>query len=183
MKVRFIGSFYGDFPEDDFRDVVFAGRSNVGKSSLINMLLGTDMARVSKEPGRTRAINFFFLEEYKTYLVDLPGYGFAKVSKREREEWRHMIDRYFEKRRENIRVVFLLIDARVGPTQLDLDAIEWLSSLGLPYLLVLTKSDRAGQKEISQTVKKLREATDANYIITSAKEGRGKRELWKYAFG
>ena len=81
MKVKFVGSFKKDFPKDERRHVVFAGRSNVGKSSLINMVVGQDIARVSKEPGRTRSVNFFLLEDYDVYLVDLPGYGFAKVSK------------------------------------------------------------------------------------------------------
>ncbi len=183
MKVKFVGSFKRDFPKDEKRHVVFAGRSNVGKSSLINMVVGQDIARVSKEPGRTRSINFFLLEDHDIYLVDLPGYGFAKVSKAEREEWRAMIEDYFSSCWENIRVVFLLIDSLVGPTELDVQAIEWFESLKLPYLLVLTKCDKASQKEIQQTIKRLKEVSSANIIQTSSKEGRGKKELLKYVIG
>lgn len=183
MKVKFVGSFKKDFPKDERRHVVFAGRSNVGKSSLINMVVGQDIARVSKEPGRTRSVNFFLLEDYDVYLVDLPGYGFAKVSKAEREEWRAMIEDYFKSCWENIRVVFLLIDSLVGPTDLDVQAIEWFEGLRLPYIIVLTKCDRATQKDIHQAIKKVKEVSSATVIQTSSKEGRGKKEILKYAVG
>ncbi len=180
MVVKFVGSLREDFPVDERRHFVFVGRSNVGKSSLINMLTNSNIARVSKEPGRTRMVNFILFED--RYLVDLPGYGFAKVSKREREEWKAMIERYFEQCRERIALVFFLVDSRVGPTELDKEGILWLESLRLPYLVVLTKTDKASQKEISQTLKKLKEITDAHVVLTSAKEGRGKRELLGYIF-
>lgn len=180
MKVKFVGSFVKDFPKDDFRHVVFIGRSNVGKSSLINMLVGKDIARVSKEPGRTRAVNFFFIEDYGLYLVDLPGYGFAKVSKKVREEWKRMIEEYFHTCWEEIKLVLVLIDSLVGPTQLDLEGIEWLENLKLPYTIALTKCDRASQKEISSAIKKIREFSASEVILTSAKEGKGKKELLKY---
>lgn len=180
MKVRFVGSFTEAFPQDELKHVVFVGRSNVGKSSLINMLVGRDIARVSKEPGRTRAVNFFLLEEYDLYLVDLPGYGFAKVSKQLREDWKRMVEGYFNACWKNIKLVLLLVDSLVGPTQLDAESIEWLESLRLPYIVVLTKCDRASQKEISHTVGKIRKLTDAYVVLTSAKEGTGKKELLKY---
>ncbi len=180
MKVRFVGSFLEEFPQDELPHVVFVGRSNVGKSSLINMLVGTDIARVSKEPGRTRAINFFLLEDYKLYLVDLPGYGFAKVSKELREEWRRRIEKYFHTCWKNIRLVVLLIDSLVGPTELDREGIHWLEGLKLPYLIALTKCDKASQRDISSTLKKVRDISHAEVILTSAKEGRGKRELLRY---
>lgn len=180
MRVRFVGSFFENFPEDELRHVVFVGRSNVGKSSLINMLVGQDIARVSKEPGRTRAINFFLLEEYDLYLVDLPGYGYAKVSKRLRDEWKRVIENYFHTCWRNIKLVVLLIDSLVGPTELDMESIQWLQSLRLPYVIALTKCDRASQKEISSSLKRLREVSDAKVVLTSSKEGKGKRELLKY---
>lgn len=184
MRVRFVGSFKKDFPKGDGRKhVVFAGRSNVGKSSLINMMVGQDVARVSKEPGRTRSVNFFLIEDYHVYLVDLPGYGFAKVSKEEREGWRTMIEDYFKSCWEDIRVVFLLIDSLVGPTELDVKAIEWFEGLRLPYMIVLTKCDRATQKDIHQAVEKVKEVSQAALIKTSFKEGRGKKELLRYALG
>jgi GTP-binding conserved hypothetical protein len=97
--VVFVGSFGENFPEDNRRHVVFVGRSNVGKSSLINMLVGRKVARVSKDPGRTRAINFFLWND-ELYLVDVPGYGYAKVSGEERERWKIMMEKYFTQCRE-----------------------------------------------------------------------------------
>lgn len=176
-----MGSFWEELPEDDLRHVVFVGRSNVGKSSLINMLVGRNVAKVSKEPGRTRAINLFFLEEYRLYLVDLPGYGFAKVSKKLREEWKRRIEAYFHDRWGNIKLVFVLVDSLVGPTELDIESLYWLQSLKIPYIIALTKCDRASQREMSQTLRRLREVSSAEVVLTSAKEGRGRKELLKYA--
>ncbi|MCS7171317.1 MAG: ribosome biogenesis GTP-binding protein YihA/YsxC [Aquificaceae bacterium] len=180
MKVKFMGSFFGPFPQDDKKQVVFAGRSNVGKSSLINMLVGKNMARTSKEPGRTKAVNFYLLEDYNIYLVDLPGYGFAKASKTEREKWRELIENYFRSCWENIRVVFLLLDSLVGPTELDLQAIRWFEDLRLPYAVILTKCDRATQKEINEVKRKLKTLSLDHAILTSSKEGIGKKEIIKY---
>ncbi|MFN3869967.1 MAG: ribosome biogenesis GTP-binding protein YihA/YsxC [Aquificaceae bacterium] len=180
MEVKFVGSFKESFPRDGRRHVVFIGRSNVGKSSLINMLVGTKVAQVSKEPGRTRSVNFFLIE--KVYLVDLPGYGFAKVSKREREEWKRMIESYFMSCWEDIKIVFLLVDCLVGPTDLDVEAIRWIEAWKLPYLVVLTKCDRANQGEIQRTLSKLRNHIKGQILITSSKEGKGKREIGKYVF-
>ena len=181
MKVKFVGSFFGNFPKNGKRHVVFVGRSNVGKSSLINMLLGRQVARVSKEPGRTRAVNFIHLEDYDVYFVDLPGYGFAKTSKTQREKWKELVEEYFMSCWKDIKIVFLLIDCVAGPTELDLKALEWLESLKLPYLIVLTKCDRATQKDISKTIKTIKGISSSEVIITSAKEGRGKKEVLRYA--
>jgi GTP-binding protein len=177
--VVFVGSFRENFPEDHRRHVVFVGRSNVGKSSLINMLVGRKVAHVSKEPGRTRAINFFLWDD-GLYLVDVPGYGYAKVSGEERERWRLMMEKYFTKCKEKIQWVFLLIDSKVGPTPLDRSMIEFLSSFNLPYVLVLTKGDKADQREKEKTIKELSLLSKAPILITSAKEGKGKRELLKF---
>jgi len=177
--VVFVGSFRENFPEDNRRHVVFVGRSNVGKSSLINMLVGKKVAHVSKEPGRTRAINFFLWDD-GLYLVDVPGYGYAKVSGEERERWRLMMEKYFTQCKEKIQRVFLLIDSKVGPTPLDRSMIEFLSSFNLPYVLVLTKEDKADQREKEKTIKELSLLSKAPILITSAKEGKGKRELLKF---
>ncbi len=181
MRAKFIGSFTEGFPKDEKKHVVFIGRSNVGKSSLINMIVGTNIAKVSKEPGRTRSVNFFLLEDYNLYLVDLPGYGFAKVSKAQRERWKKLIEDYIRECWENIKLVFLLMDSLVGPTELDFMAAEWLEAWKIPYLVVFTKSDKASQKDISLSLSRLREKIDSHVILTSSKEGKGKKELLKYA--
>lgn len=181
--VRFVGSFFGNFPEDDREHVVFAGRSNAGKSSLINMLTGTTISRVSKEPGRTRAVNLFLLEEFNIYLADLPGYGYAKVSKEERERWRGLVENYFVQCKDRIRAVFLLVDILVGPTEPDLLALQWFRTLGLKVVLLLTKVDRANQKETHRALNLARRVFDGDVVLTSSKEGKGKKEVMKYVLG
>lgn len=177
MEVRFIRSCDSEFPPPELREVVFVGRSNVGKSSLINMITGRDIARVSKDPGRTRMINYFLLDG-KVYLVDVPGYGYARVSGKERERWKKMMERYFKERKENIKVLFLLIDSRVGPQKLDYEMVEWLNWLGIPFVVLLTKVDRARQKELNRTLKLVKEISPhRDAILTSAREKRGKREV------
>ncbi len=182
MRVQFLKSTVKDFPPPDRPEVVFVGRSNVGKSSLINMITGKNIARVSKEPGRTRMINYFLLED-KVYLVDVPGYGFAKVPKEEQERWRTMMERYFRERKENIKMVFLLIDSVVGVQRLDEGMIEWLQYVGIPFTVVLTKTDRARQKDLSRTLKQVKNYVgESAIILSSAKEGKGKKEILSRIF-
>ena len=182
MRVQFLRSTVKDFPPPDRPEVVFVGRSNVGKSSLINMITGRNVARVSKEPGRTRMINYFLLDE-NVYLVDVPGYGFAKVPKEEQDRWRRMMENYFRERKDNIRMVFLLIDSVVGVQPLDERMIEWLEYLGIPYTVVLTKTDKAKQREISRTLKQVRNYVgDQAIVMSSAKEGKGKKEILSRIF-
>ena len=177
MQVRFLRSCDREFPPEDLKEVVFVGRSNVGKSSLINLVTGRSIARVSKEPGRTRMINYFVLDE-KVYLVDVPGYGFARVPPGERQRWKRMMENYFSKRKGNIKILFLLIDSKVGPQRLDEEMIEWLRWMGIPFAVVLTKVDKAKQKELGRTLSRLKElAPETRIILTSAKEGKGKREI------
>jgi GTP-binding protein len=179
-KVEFVKSVFKteDLPPvlENRREIVFVGRSNVGKSSLLNYLTGRNVARVSKTPGRTRAINYFKWdgEGFKVYLVDLPGYGFARGDRREVENWKKLIEDYFHQRRDNIALVLVLVDAKVGPTPDDADMVEWLEYLGIPYAVVLTKTDKAKQKEISQTLKKLKELGVEKIVQTSSKDKRGK---------
>ena len=185
MKVEFLKSVYQlkDLPPitENRKEVVFVGRSNVGKSSLLNLLTGRNIAKVGKTPGRTRAINYFKWDynELKSFLVDLPGYGFAKGDKREIENWKRLIEGYFNRRRENIGLVLVLIDAKVGPTGDDKKMIQWLDYLGIPYIVVLTKIDKAKQKEISSTLKKLKELGVETLVQTSSKEKKGKEQLLK----
>ncbi len=183
MKVRFLKSTVDDFPPPDRPEVVFVGRSNVGKSSLINLVAGSGVARVSKSPGRTRTINYFLLDDW-VFLVDVPGYGFARVPKEEQERWKRMMERYFRERKENIKMVFLLIDASVGVQPLDRQMLEWLQFIGVPFTVVLTKTDRASQKELSRTLKQVGEYVgESAIVLSSAKEGRGKKEILSRILG
>jgi len=185
MRVEFLGSVYRkeDFPPEDKLEVVFVGRSNVGKSSLVNMITGRNVARVSKEPGRTRALNYFLLDR-KVYLVDVPGYGFARAPKSEQERWRSLMDMYFERRKENVKHLFLLIDSAVGVQKLDRQMIEWLEFMGVPFSVVLTKVDKAKQRELSRTLREVRELVgDSAIVLSSAKEGKGRKELLGRIFG
>ncbi len=166
------------------KEIVFVGRSNVGKSSLLNYLTGRDIAKVGKTPGRTRAINYFKwdFEGIKAFLVDLPGYGFARGDKREVENWKRLIEGYFHEKKDDIGLVLVLVDAKVGPTKDDIAMLEWLEYLGIPYAVVLTKEDKAKQKELNQTLKKLKELGVKNVIKTSSKERKGKEQLLKVIY-
>jgi GTP-binding protein len=158
-------------------EVTFVGRSNVGKSSLINALCRKDLARVSGTPGRTRAINVFAVGA--GWLVDLPGYGYAQGGQAERAGWGPMIEGYL-KMRPSLRRIFVLVDAKVGPTKLDLDMLRWLQSKGLPWRVVATKTD---QVKRSVAAARRREAAEAMGILSenlawvSAAENVGVKEL------
>jgi len=180
FEVSFLGSFKENFPKDNRKHVVFVGRSNVGKSSLINMIVGKRIAYVSKEPGRTKTVNFFSWGKH-IYLVDLPGYGYARVSGQERERWKAMVERYFSECKDKIALVFLLIDGKVGPTTLDEFMVSFLEiQVKLPYVVVLTKWDKATQKERDFVIKKVKALTSVPIVPTSSKENIGKEELIKH---
>ncbi|HIP86328.1 MAG TPA: YihA family ribosome biogenesis GTP-binding protein [Aquifex sp.] len=185
MKVEFVKSVYRleDLPKtnEPRREVVFVGRSNVGKSSLLNMLVGRNIARVGRTPGRTRSINYFRwdFEGLKAFLVDLPGYGFAKGDRKEIENWKKLIEGYFRLKAGDIGLVLVLIDAKVGPTEDDKALLSWLKYLNMPFEVVLTKTDKATQKELAQTKKKLKALGINPAVRTSAKEGQGKEKLLK----
>lgn len=155
-------------------ELAFVGRSNVGKSSLLNAVLGNNLARVSQTPGRTRTINVYQVS-FGRWLVDLPGYGFARGPERERRAWRDMIEGYLTGR-ESLRAVISLVDAEVGPTELDLQMMEWLESQSIPFMTVATKADKvkasrlfAQKKEVAQAVGVAPEAL----IWVSAARGSG----------
>jgi GTP-binding protein len=169
--------------------VAFAGRSNVGKSSLINRLLGrtrTAIARVSSEPGKTREINFYRVDyedalgaRAEFFLVDLPGYGFAKVPIAVRDAWRPLIERYMEGTSE-LRGVVQLIDARHDPTKDDRRMVEYLATLELPVLVVATKMDRVGSSKRNETTRSIARqlGVDMDQVLPfSAKTGDGRDEL------
>jgi GTP-binding protein len=159
-------------------EVTFVGRSNVGKSSLINAVCRKDIARVSGTPGRTRAINVYAAGAGR-WLVDLPGYGYAEGGQAERAGWGKMIEGYLT-RRPALRRVFVLVDAKVGPTRLDLDMLRWLQAQGLPWRVVATKAD---QVKPSGAPARRREAATAlgilpeNLAWVSAAENYGVKEL------
>ncbi len=136
-------------PNDNLKEIAFAGRSNVGKSSLINCLLNRkNIARTSSTPGKTRQLNYFKINE-KFYFVDLPGYGFARASKTEKLQWQRLIESFLTQS-ANLKGVVSIIDSRIGPTKLDLQLLEWLKDLKIPIILIATKSD----EEIFQSVKR-----------------------------
>ena len=172
-------------PAPDKPEYAFIGRSNVGKSSLINMLTGQKgLAKTSSSPGKTQLINHFLINN-SWYLVDLPGYGYAKVSKESREKWRKMINYYFHKR-ENLTCVFVLIDSRHEPLKQDLEFIDYLGNMGVPFVIVFTKLDKQSalktEANISAFTKKMKETWDElpPMFKTSAEKRIGKDEILDY---
>jgi GTP-binding protein len=173
-----------DLPNDGTPEVAFAGRSNVGKSSLINALTGrTSLARVSETPGRTREINFFALgEDRALYLVDMPGYGYARATKAQVKDWNRLIADYLKGRRE-LKRVFLLIDARHGIKPNDEETMKLLDEAAVSYQVVLTKADKPKASELAAVVSRVSEALakrPAAYpavLVTSARHGSGIAEL------
>jgi len=172
-------------PAPDRAEYAFIGRSNVGKSSLINMLTNNkNLAKISSKPGKTRLINHFLINK-EWYLVDLPGYGYAKVNHNERDRFQKFISRYM-KTRENLVNVFVLVDSRHKPQEIDLDFMVWLGEHGVPFSIVFTKLDKLKSTEKKVFVKKY-EAEMLKYweemppyFITSSVEGDGKEELLDY---
>ncbi len=156
--------------------IVFSGRSNVGKSSLINTISGRKrIAFVGKSPGKTRSINYYIVNE-KYYFVDLPGYGFAKVSKKEREAWAELIDSFF-KNSSGIVLNVLILDSKAGITQLDEKMIQYATVLGVPTVLVLNKIDKLKKSEMRQRKKIIERELNLTFIPFSSKTGEGKKEL------
>lgn len=135
-------------PDPDKPEFAFIGRSNVGKSSLINLIIGQKgLAKISSKPGKTQTINHFEVNA-QWYLVDLPGYGFASVSQETRKSWSGMMENYFMKR-ENLNCVFVLVDSRLDPQKSDLDFINWMGGNGIPIIIVMTKIDKLSRNELT----------------------------------
>lgn len=169
-------------PPGNKPEFAFIGRSNVGKSSLINMLVGVKgLAKTSSTPGKTQLLNYFIINE-KWFLVDLPGYGFAKVSRSEREKWEKRLYEYLKKR-DNLYCVFVLVDSRLEPQRSDLEMINWLGENQVPLAIIFTKADKMKPKALEESVevwKKtlLEDWTDLpTMIITSAENKNGKDEV------
>jgi GTP-binding protein len=181
---------YKDCPSTDLPEYAFIGRSNVGKSSLINMLTDIDkLAKTSAAPGKTQLINHFIIESIdekravsKWWLVDLPGYGFAKVAMTQRKQWESMIENFLKKR-ETLAHVFLLIDSRHEPQKLDLDFANKLGKWQIPFTLVFTKSDKENQRTVSAHVKEFLQKMRATWqflpahFVTSAEKKTGRQNL------
>lgn len=163
-------------------EYAFIGRSNVGKSSLINMLVQRKgLAKTSQTPGKTQLINHFIINE-TWFLVDLPGYGYARTSRSNRESWEKFI-RYYLRHRENLQCVLVLIDSRIDPQKLDLDFCKWLGENGLPFILVFTKADKQSAVKSDQNIAKFRKdlldffEEVPQLILTSAETQQGRDEI------
>lgn len=174
---------FGQLPESDSPEIAFAGRSNVGKSSLLNRLFGRkNLARVSSVPGKTITINFYQVEDYN--FVDLPGYGYAKVAKTEKERWAEMMEGYFNSDR-NIKLVVQLVDMRHPPTKDDIMMMEFLQANGYEFIVVMTKADKLKKKKdynerIENSKKEMSYVPEERIIPFSSETGAGLDIIKKY---
>lgn len=172
------------FPAPSLPEIAFLGRSNVGKSSVINSLVGTKLARTSSTPGRTRSINFFEIRwpgkpRPELIFADLPGYGYAKISREISQEWPKFIEPYLNER-PTLALCIALVDANVPPQQSDRQLLDFLSASGRDFLLVATKSDRLSNNQLNNALRTLTGQYPAAQLLPfSAKTGAGREELWK----
>lgn len=183
-KAEFIKSAVlpSQYPPATIPEIAFAGRSNVGKSSLINTLVGCkNLAKTSNTPGRTQLINFFSINDV-VFFVDLPGYGFAKVSRSMKRNWGEMIETYL-KTRQSLTLVILILDIRRDPSDDDLSLRDWLENYGIPYLYILTKADKLSNNQAINRrkiiEKKLQISKNIKTILFSAITQKGKNEIWQ----
>lgn len=181
-SAQFIKGIIGTDPilQEEIPQIAFVGRSNVGKSSMINSLVGSrNLVKSSSTPGRTKEINFFLIDE-KVYFVDLPGYGYAKISASHAEKMRKMIMWYLEQSEANLKKVVLIIDAQAGPKQFDLEMADLLVECRHDFIVVANKADKLNQKETARVARILEEKF-ANHKIFfySSKTGKGKEKIWE----
>ena len=170
-------------PDNKLPEVAFAGKSNVGKSSLINaLMMRNSLARTSAQPGKTQTINFYNINK-EIYLVDLPGYGYAKASEKEREAWGQMIERYLNTS-EKLRAVFLLVDIRHAPSANDKQMFEWMAYVGYDPIVIATKLDKIKRSQIDKQIKIIRQGlgADKETIIVpfSAETKQGRDIIWDF---
>ncbi|MBW8049991.1 MAG: YihA family ribosome biogenesis GTP-binding protein [Cytophagales bacterium] len=171
-------------PKPVYPEYAFIGRSNVGKSSLINLLVNTHLAKTSKTPGKTQLINHFLIDD-NWFLVDLPGYGWAKVSKQHKQRWTNMIKKYLLER-ENLQCVFVLIDSRIPAQRVDLEYFQWLGLLKIPFVIVFTKIDKQSKSKtlilIDNYVKTMLKTWEKvpEYFLSSTRTEAGKKELLEF---
>ena len=174
----------GHFPAPTLPEVAFLGRSNVGKSSVINSLVGAKLAKTSSTPGRTRSINFFELRwagkpQPELIFTDLPGYGYAKISREISSQWPAFIEPYLE-RRPSLALCLVLVDVNVPPQESDRQLLDFLASSGRPFLIVGTKSDKLSGNQLRNSLQTLaREYPQTRIVPFSAKSAAGHEELWK----
>ncbi len=180
-KAEFLKSAYNpdSFPKKILPMVAFAGRSNVGKSSIINRLLRKkDIARVSSKPGKTICINYFIINN-KYYFIDLPGYGYSKVPKQTQRKWKHLIESFFENN-ESLKCTVIVIDMRIGIDIKDKNLMDWLTSIKIPFIVVATKSDKISDMSIYKNVEMIRkELSDTiPFIPFSSQNDSWTSTLW-----
>ena len=183
VNLETVGGITSKLPENDKLEVAFAGRSNVGKSSLINALMNRkSYARTSQQPGKTQTINFYNINEL-LYFVDLPGYGYAKVSQDTVKKWGKMIDGYLHQSKV-LRLVFLLVDIRHKPNQNDIQMYEWCVNYGFNPIIIATKSDKIKRSQLQKQIKQIKDAlqvVDGTPVIPfSALNKSGRDEIWEY---
>jgi GTP-binding protein len=183
MDATFLKSAFDEsqYPPPDRPEVAFAGRSNVGKSSLLNALVNRkNLARTSSTPGRTQALNFFRVNDRFTF-VDLPGYGYARVSREVKRSWRGMVEAYI-KNRPNLKAVVVIVDVRRDLEEDDRSLMEWLKQEGKNVLPILTKVDKLTRKErdarVREMEREISEIVSQEPILFSAKTGEGRKEIW-----
>jgi len=172
-------------PEANLPEYAFIGRSNVGKSSLINMITGEKkLAKTSSTPGKTQLINHFLINK-NWYLTDLPGYGYAKISKETRSKWEKMIREYLLKRK-NLLTTFILIDSRIEPQNSDLEFMEWMGENMLPFVIVFTKTDKLKNNELIKNISHFKKALKESWeelpylILSSVISSKGEKEILSY---
>jgi len=171
-----------DYPKSDYPEIAVVGRSNVGKSSVINFLLNRkNLARVGEIPGKTRQINFFNMEN-KLLLVDLPGYGYAKVSKKEKERWQKIVESYLLLRTQ-LRLIIMILDIRHKPTEDDKLMYDWICTMGKPHIVLANKSDKISRSYFSGNINLIRETLHivpgVPVIAVSSKKRTGWNETWE----
>jgi len=177
-EASFVGSFFAmeQLPRDGLPQVAVAGRSNVGKSSLLNQIVGQrKLAKVSSTPGRTRSLNFFRIDD-RFYIVDLPGYGYAKASQTLRVQWGKLIEQYLTSAEHLIGLV-LLLDSRREPTEQDEQLMNWLSERQLPVMVAVTKADKLSREKVIQKVRSVEQDLGVGAIAFSTVTGIGRKEL------
>ena len=169
-----------DYPGGGLKEIAFSGRSNVGKSSMINTLLGRrNLVRTSKTPGRTQKLNFFLINR-RYVFVDLPGYGFAAVPESVKQRWRPMVEGYLQARRE-LAAVVTIVDARRPPTASDIQLIDYLQHHEIPFIVAATKADKLSRSETLSCLRSIKTllGEDTPVVVFSSLSGLGKNELWK----